>query len=243
MVVAGVGPLLRARDTPLTGGLTWRNLGVASSPTLRTRSRRVRILRQRTRAATSHNLGESSDGALVASVRMGEPDAYRELFQRHRGRVSKIVGAYVADRETRLDLVQDVFVRAIERLHQLQEPERFAPWLSQIARRVSIDFLRSQKTSVSPTDQFAELATTDPSPSDVASASELSRSVGMCFAVLSPRDATVLTLVVQLGFTSSDLSEALGVTQNNAKVILHRARRRLRTAVEIAESSTAETAV
>ena len=65
----------------------------------------------------------------------------------------------------------------------------------------------------------------------------------MCFAVLSPRDATVLTLVAQLGFTSADLSEALGVTQNNAKVILHRARRRLRTAVEIAESSTAETAV
>jgi RNA polymerase sigma-70 factor, ECF subfamily len=179
----------------------------------------------------------------VDAVRGGEADAYRELFQRHRGRVAKIVASYVADRETRLDLVQDVFVRAIERLHQLQEPERFAPWLSQIARRVSIDFLRSQKTSVSHADGFDQIAATDPSPSDAARASELAHSVQMCFAVLSPRDATVLTLVVQLGFTSSDLSEALGVTQNNAKVILHRARHRLRNAVEIAESTTAGTAV
>ena len=50
---------------------------------------------------------------------------------------------------------------------------------------------------------------------------------------LSVRDATAITLASEFGFGPSEIAEALGVSPNTAKVVLHRARRRLRDQVPI----------
>ena len=47
------------------------------------------------------------------------------------------------------------------------------------------------------------------------------------------RDAAAVTMVTQLGFTPAQVADALGVTQGAAKVIVHRARRRLRNALAL----------
>ena len=52
-------------------------------------------------------------------------------------------------------------------------------------------------------------------------------------AGLSPRDAAAVTMVTQLGFAPGQVAAALGVTPGAAKVIVHRARRRLRNALAL----------
>ena len=52
-----------------------------------------------------------------------------------------------------------------------------------------------------------------------------------CVAGLSTRDATAIVMVTQLGFTPEQVAGALGLTAGATKVLLHRARRRMRHAL------------
>ena len=77
------------------------------------------------------------------------------------------------------------------------------------------------------------LAATGPGPESLAEMRVLADQVQGCVAGLSRRDAAAVTMVTQLGFTPAQVADALGVTQGAAKVIVHRARRRLRNALAL----------
>ena len=62
---------------------------------------------------------------------------------------------------------------------------------------------------------------------------ELAQLVEGCVAGLSSRDATALSLVSHLGFSPSEVAAVLGVTDGTARVIVHRARHRLREALAL----------
>ena len=51
------------------------------------------------------------------------------------------------------------------------------------------------------------------------------------FVMLSSRDAAAMSMAVNLGFGPSEIAAALDITPGNAKVVLHRARKRLREAM------------
>jgi RNA polymerase sigma factor (sigma-70 family) len=128
--------------------------------------------------------------------------------------------------------VQEVFVRALERLSTLREPDRFRPWLLAIARHAAIDQRRAQKhphaAAAKSDDEPTDLPASEPLPEEVAELHELAHLVDSCVANLSSRDATAISLVTHFGFTPADLACALGISVGAARVLTHRARQRLR---------------
>jgi len=93
---------------------------------------------------------ESDDGAMAATVRRaraGERAAFAELHARFARMVHGILLARVPA-GTADDLVQDVFVAALERLHALREEAAFGGWLAQIARHRAADWLRARKHEI-----------------------------------------------------------------------------------------------
>lgn len=177
---------------------------------------------------------EPHDAELVAATRRGDTDAYAVLYRRHAPAVARAVGDNVADREERLDVVQEAFVRALDKLDGLRDDDHFRPWLLQIARNAAIDH-RRKRLAFSPQsiDTLVEPpAGLDPGPELLAEVAELAGRVQDGLATLSPRDATAVGMAAHLGFGPTEIGAALGITPNNAKVVLHRARRRLRSAIE-----------
>ena len=181
------------------------------------------------------------DAVLVAQVRAGDSDSFSELFSRHAPAVRAAVRDTVSDREEQLDLVQETFARAFQRLASLNEPARFRAWLLQIARHAAIDHRRRAsrvaQVSVDEPDR-PQLPSTEPSPDELAELAELAGRLQNGFARLSSRDATALSLAVHFGFGPAELATALETTPTNAKVILHRARRRLRKAAGLETADT-----
>src|SRR4051794_30351186 len=96
----------------------------------------------------------TQDAALVEAVRSGDVDAFSALYRTHVGAVRAAVRDNVHDAEGIADVVQDTFVRALERLPSLRDPERFRPWLLSIARNTAIDARRVRTRSK--TDDGAE---------------------------------------------------------------------------------------
>lgn len=185
------------------------------------------------------------DADLVAAARAGDDRAFGMLYERHRGAVRMAVSDNVDDREGREDLVQESFIRALGALDQLSDPQRFRPWLLQIARNAAIDARRRGRRLVVERiddDTSRELPSRDADPAELSELADLARRLESGMARMSRRDALVLSLAVQFGFGPGEIAEALGITPNNAKVVLHRARRRLRLAIELEDPSRTEVA-
>lgn len=174
---------------------------------------------------------ESSDRELVEAVRAGDTSAFSMLYGRHvgavRGEIYRTSGG-----DALVDLVQDAFARALEALPSLRDTSLFRPWLLSIARRTAIDERRVRWREQPLEDRLAE-GVTDRAlqPEDIAELHELAGLVRGMVAGLSQRDAAAVRLVVDLGFSPDELGPALGVTPGAARVVLHRARRRLRDAL------------
>ena len=169
-------------------------------------------------------------------ARDGDSESFSELSSRHAPAVRVAVRDTVSDRDEQLDLVQETFARALQRLASLNDPALFRAWVLQIARHAAIDHRRrasrAVEVSIDEPDR-PQLPSKAPSPDELAELSELASRLQTGFARLSQRDATALSLAVHLGFGPAEIAIALGTTRANAKVILHRARRRLRKAAEL----------
>src|SRR3984885_9022926 len=156
---------------------------------------------------------ERSDAELVAAVRSGDPCAFADLYAEHVDSVRRVAYHLVGNSDATDDAVQDAFTRALQHLDDLREPDRFRPWLLSIARHAATDQLRARRRFTSLDESRHELlASAGPGPESVAEVRELADRVQGCVAGLSRRDAAALTMVAQLGFTPSQVADALGVS-------------------------------
>ena len=85
-------------------------------------------------------MGDTAE--LVAQARNGDHTAFAELYDRHARLIRAICYDATAHLASAEDLAQDVFLRAHQKLNQLRDGEKFAPWLCEIARRAGRDWQR-----------------------------------------------------------------------------------------------------
>jgi RNA polymerase sigma-70 factor (ECF subfamily) len=165
----------------------------------------------------------SMDAALLSAARSGDETAFLALYQRHSGRVRRLVERWVSDPDLVDDLCQESWLRAFRGLDRFRGESDFGSWLHTIARNVVTGLGRS-------TQRRAELMETwwrprdrsDPPPVELRL--ELDRAV----ATLPPGMRQVLWMHDVEGWTHADIGELLGVAEGTSKSQLFRARARLR---------------
>ena len=91
---------------------------------------------------------ESPDELLVVAAILGNLDAFEQLVVRYRPAVVRlartIVGADYAE-----DVAQDSLLLAFKALPTIEEPNKFAAWLSAITRHRALRFSKSETTHMS----------------------------------------------------------------------------------------------
>src|SRR5690606_29774902 len=181
---------------------------------------------------------------LVRRAAAGDGQAFAVLVRETTPSVRTVLRQYVRGAEDVNDLVQEVYLRALQRLGTLEDPERFRSWLYAIARNAGLDHVRRarRRPTSAMEDEPVELHDADPGPDELAEVRELSERVRSGAARLNARDSTLLAMVTQLGFPPTDVAGALGMSQTAAKVAVHRARQRLRNAMLYEDSAAAPTA-
>jgi RNA polymerase sigma factor (sigma-70 family) len=187
--------------------------------------------------ATTH------DGELVEAALEGDQDAYAGLVERHEQAVRSTVRGQVGSPEAVEDAVQEAFTRGLAKLKTLRDPGRFRPWLLAIARNAATDARRDLNgVQLEPVDESGVdgvvVVHDEEGPDELAEVRELVSLVRGCVADLSARDATALAMVLWLGSGPTEVGDALDITPGAAKVLLHRARRRLADALILEVAST-----
>lgn len=155
------------------------------------------------------------------------PDVVRVLVDNHR-RFLDFLKRRVGSRETAEDILQDAFVRGLDRAGTVRDEKAIVPWFYQLLRNAVVDHQRRRGAEDRALAYTA--GTTDesePGP-DEALQNEVCACVSALVKTLKPEYAAAIERVDLEGASVATFAREVGITSNNAAVRLHRAHEALR---------------
>lgn len=162
--------------------------------------------------------GRRVDPALVEAARRGDRAAFARLFELFAPMVHGVALVRLTPAEAD-DVVQEVFVTAIERIATLRDSAAIGGWLCMIARTRSIDMRRASS-------RIADGAV----PEGVHEDPDRLEATRCLDAIRALPEAYHETLVLRLveGLTGPEIAEQTGLTADSVRVNLHRGMKLLR---------------
>jgi len=175
------------------------------------------------------DVAEGEDAAFqfraeVRAARDGDRAAFGRLYERYARMVHGILMARVPLGEID-DLVQDVFMRALNQLHTLRDVDCFGGWLATVTRNRASDYHRRSV-------EVVELTEINQALEGGGLAGDLPRDEGaeILAIIRNLPEAYRETLVLRLveGMTGPEIAERTGLTPGSVRVNLHRGMQMLR---------------
>lgn len=178
---------------------------------------------------------------LVARIGRGARDAEEAMVRRYGPGLLYLLKRRTRDPELALDLRQDTFRVALEKLRSepLDEPERLAAYLRGVALNLWIAHRRKQARRATTADSDAVEAAADPGdggPFESVSREQVRDAVGVLLEELgTPRDREILRRVYLRDEDKDHVCAALGVDATHFSRVLFRAKQRFRELLARAE--------
>lgn len=199
------------------------------------------------RNLTSDGVAYDADAQLVTRLREGEEEAFVALAQRHHASMIRIARSYVRDDAVAEEVVQDTWLAVLRGLARFQERSSFQTWLLAIlvnrARSTSMRERRSiaigDAVPAVDASRFDATGAWMSPPRHWVEESEnrlvaqgAAQRIQATLSELPERQREVVMLRDVADLTASEVCQALEISQANQRVLLHRGRSRLRTALE-----------
>ncbi len=161
----------------------------------------------------------------------GDPEAFGELFLRHRDRLWAVALRTLSDPEDAADALQDAMISAFRRAGSFRGDSAVTTWLHRIVVNACLDKVRRRSARPAEVsgndDRMLDVVAASDAGADPASGSDVSIEVAAALRGL-PRDQQMaLVLVDMLDYPVADAAEILGVAQGTVKSRCARGRARL----------------
>lgn len=176
---------------------------------------------------------QASDEQLAAEAQDGSMDAFSGLVNRYHARVYHFLCHKTANPEDAQDVTQQVFIKAWQRINQFRVEAKFATWLFTITRRLAINYYRARgsRVFVELDEASPDMVTTDTPASNLAERDEHAALWTTARRSLSESQFTALWLKYREYMSIKEMAKAMDKKQVTIKVLLHRARKALGTAL------------
>jgi RNA polymerase sigma-70 factor (ECF subfamily) len=178
---------------------------------------------------------ERTDAELIAAVLKGDTESFEPLIQKYSPRVFATARRY-ARRESEVeDIVQEVWLKAFQKLKGYRAEAPFEHWLMRLTVRTCYDFLRAHQRNREAAITDLSLPESDwlehfvSSPESSGEQSEAARQlVERVLAELSPAARLVITLLEIEDRSVKEIAELTGWSMSLVKVRAFRARAEMR---------------
>ena len=167
-------------------------------------------------------------------MKMSSEMDFWEIYDQHYLRVRKLTTGLVRDQWAAEDLTQETFARVQDHLADLKDPTKLSSWIFRIAYNLCQDHFRTMGKSVI-SDDLEQIEAGNPEENSLQKEFE-QRQMGACVQQevdrLPDSLRTVIILADMVEFNHREIADLLGITVENAKVRLHRARKKLKELLE-----------
>ncbi len=202
---------------------------------------------------------QQDDALVIAALRAGNEAAFSQLIDEYNGALQRLAMVYVTDRSTAEDVVQETWIGLLQSLPRFEGRSSLKTWIFRIlmncARSRSRKDSRSIPFSAAFTTDDRDDGDPEPrrfrpgwlpggghwlhaptrwqhDPEQHALSVETRTAVLLAVAALPPQQREVITLRDIEGFGADEVCNLLGLSDTNQRVLLHRARARVRRAIE-----------
>ena len=180
---------------------------------------------------------------IARGLRQRDVALLHELVEQYHFRLARYLIYLLGRRDSVDDLVQETWLRVLERGRSYNGSSRFEPWLFTIARNLTVDHLRkrrifsldsaSDSTDHShPDREPPSLASSDPSPFELAARTEDAHRIALTLQTLEPIYREALVLRFQEELSLQEMSTVMGVPLTTVSSRIYRGLATLRTQLE-----------
>jgi RNA polymerase sigma-70 factor, ECF subfamily len=201
----------------------------------------------------------SEEERLVAALRRGDADAFATLVDRHSPAMIRVAMVYVPSRAAAEEAVQETWIAVMRGIDRFEGRSSLKTWIFRILTNVAMRSGAKERRST-PFSALAEAEDTGeptvdpdrflpadherfpghwaimpalwPTPEEGLLAGETRDVIADAIAELPVAQRTVIALRDVDGWSSEEVVEALEISPGNQRILLHRARSRVRTAIE-----------
>ena len=186
---------------------------------------------------------------LVAALRSGDESAFLGLVERHHGAMIRVAQCHVGSRAVAEEVAQETWLCLLQGLDRFEGRSSLKTWLFRIvantaktrgmreARSVPFSALAGDDESAVDPDRFLGPDTRFPGhwavpPEGRVLAGEALDVIAQAIERLPAAQRTVISLRDIQGLSAEEVRNALDLTETNQRVLLHRARSKVRSALE-----------
>lgn len=178
------------------------------------------------------------DLELVTALRRGDETAFVQLVNQLRPAMLHLAASLVGSDQLAEEVVQDTWVAVVQGLTRFELRSSLRTWIfsilfNRVRSAAHREWRHVQEDARLPVASFFSSFPMDPASSLLEG--EAMRALSHAIAALPPTQKAVLQLREIEGWTSEEVQKLLRVSPGNQRVILHRARTRLRRALHMAQ--------
>ncbi|MGC1782952.1 MAG: RNA polymerase sigma factor [Acidobacteriaceae bacterium] len=176
---------------------------------------------------------ESEAARIAHGLRQRDISVLSGLIEQYQYRLVRYFVHLTGRRDIADDLVQDTWLRVLERGSQYDGHSRFEPWLFAVARNLAIDSLRkplpiSLNSDENGRDQGNDWPSADASPFEQAARNEDAKRLAVCLGSLDPLYREVLVLRFQEDLSLSEIADVVRAPVSTVSSRIYRALATLR---------------
>ncbi len=171
----------------------------------------------------------SDEESLIARAAAGEAAAFRQLYERHRSDVARLVYRMLGGRGDLDDVIQEVFVQVYRSLKDFRGQSKFGTWLHRVTVNVVLMHRRAARSrpvfAGDPPDDA--LVGGDQAPDEDAERRERMRAFGRMLGRLADKKRIVFVLHELEGIAPGEIARIVGAPVLTVRTRLFYARREL----------------
>jgi RNA polymerase sigma-70 factor (ECF subfamily) len=170
------------------------------------------------------------DRELVDRVKQGDAAAYDALVRRHVARATAIARRLLGNVEDAEDLVQEAFIRALDRISTFDGSRAFAPWFFRLLINAGINARKSRALRAAEPES-GDLPTRGANPLELAERREIRERFIAALGALPTRQRLVVSMFEVDGLSTAEIANKLGISRETVRWHHHQARQSLREAL------------
>lgn len=177
------------------------------------------------------NLAQAAEAALIVASQARDQAAFGELVKRRQGWARALLRRMCSNAAEADDLAQDAFIKAWDRIGDLETPAAFPGWFRRIAVTTFLMAKRRQKAVFEEIDDASPIASEESTPEAAAGAKiDLERALKS----LSDAERLCVTLNHGEGLSHSEIVDMTGLPLGTVKSHVLRGTEKLRRLLEAA---------